>query len=614
MAIKLNNGTDYINTNDYRKLENRLQELKSVLEDLTDKSVASRKLRYAEVDIEVEREAGRLMPDEMYVPYHVIDTNIRREQASYVEYITKSPRAVVVQDKDDPSFDLSLLEKDLSDRLRFDGWQLSAYSNIDAFQANGYGIMEIVYDDDKAGDLTNEAVSMGDFAFVADTKDIQAVEMVARTYHYTKTRLLALASEATNEEERWDSEQVNMVVGKESESSNADPGDSTDSKDRSLYKVQKVMYRVNGIVQVGWAAIGVANDWLRMPRPLYLGRRELIPENKMQQGIRMLTGNKVPPSKAQFETDFPYCLYQYLISENDTIAHLKGRIFLDQDAQEAVTSLMSSTLTQARRASGMYFSKDTSDANDDILLQKNIFFRQGALINSKVTAFKLDAPDPGMFTAVNALLAGNQNETSQVTFATSNRKDSRKTAEEMKLAQSQENTLSTVQVVLYSISLTVQYRHMSDIIKSRVLAGIIVPNPKVLSLYSHNFTVKPSGDTDVVEKQQLIQTMMSAWSVIQNTGAADVFLVDLLEMMFPNNAAKYVAAIQQAKQQQQSQQAQQMQQMLQFAQQMAQGITMLSKEPDMFSDVGKLHALPVLKQTAMQIKQIEQQLQPNKHK
>jgi hypothetical protein len=614
MAITLNNGTDYINTNDYRKLENRLEELKSVLEDLIDKSVSSRKLRYSEVDIEVEREAGRIQPDELYIPSHIIDTNIRREQASYVQYITQSPRAIVIQNKDDPSVDMTLLEKDLSDKLRYDGWQMAAYANIDGFQANGYGIKEICYDDNKPGDLVTEFVQLGDFAFVADTRDLQAVEMVAREYHYTKTRLVALASPTMAEAERWDIEQVNKVIGKDSSAAVTDPGESTDSRDKSLYRVQKVMYRVNGIVQVAWACIGVADDWLRKPRDLYLGRRQLTPETSQEQQVRMLTGNNVPPSTPQFEADFPYVLYQYLISENDTIAHLKGRVFLDQDAQEGVSSLMSSTLTQARRASGLYFSKEVSDPNDDILLQKNIFFRQGALINSAVKSFKLDAPDPGIFPAIQALVTSNQNETSQVSFAVNNRKDSRKTAEEMKLAQNQQNILSTVQVVLYSISLTSEYRVMCDIIKSRVLAGLIKPNPKVLPLYSMNWIVKPAGDTDVIEKQQLIQTMMSAWSVIENTAAAPLFLIDLIEKMFPDNAAKYIQAIQQAAQQAQSQQAQQQQQFLQVVQQMAQGIIQLSKEREMFSETGKIHALPVLEQAARQIETIEKQMQPQQQK
>ena len=72
------NSTSYINTKDYDDLKDKLKELKSVLDDLQSKNEASRKLRFAEVDIEAERESGRLQPDELYVPTHIINTNITR--------------------------------------------------------------------------------------------------------------------------------------------------------------------------------------------------------------------------------------------------------------------------------------------------------------------------------------------------------------------------------------------------------------------------------------------------------------------------------------------------------------------------------------------------------
>src|SRR5271154_7122131 len=92
-------STAYINSTDYQTLTDKLKDLKNVLDDLGNKSNASRKLRYAEVDIEAEREEGRLQPDELYIARRIIDTNIRREQPSYVQYITQSPRAIVAKDK-----------------------------------------------------------------------------------------------------------------------------------------------------------------------------------------------------------------------------------------------------------------------------------------------------------------------------------------------------------------------------------------------------------------------------------------------------------------------------------------------------------------------------------
>ncbi len=313
-----------------------------------------------------------------------------------------------------------------------------------------------------------------------------------------------------------------------------------------------------------------------------------------------------------YERDYPYVLFPYLISENDTIAQLKGRIFLDQDLQEAVSSLLSSCVTQARRAAGLYFAKDTDDPNDDWLMEKNIYFKQGALIPKKVTSFKLDAPDPGIFSAINLLVSTNQNETSQTNFAVNNRKDSRKTAEEIKTANQQQQLLSTVQVVLFSIALTQLYRKMVDIIVSRVKAGVIKVNNQVMPLYSRTFSIKPSGDVDVIERQQLLNQMMQAWPVIQATPMAEAFLMDMMEMMFPDRFPKYQAAMMQAKQasqqQQSGQQAQMIQGLLGEVKQLADGIMELDKHPEFWSESGKIYAKPLVEIASDRIKEFKKNM------
>ena len=103
--------------------------------------------------------------------------------------------------------------------------------------------------------------------------------------------------------------------------------------------------------------------------------------------------------------------------------------------------------------------------------------------------------------------------------------------------------------------------------------------------------------------------MQQAWPIMQNTGAAEPFLTDLLEKMFPDGAAKYIAAMQQQKQQQQSQQAQQMQQAMGVAQQVGSGITHMAGHPEYFSETGRIHAYPVIQQAAEQVKQLTAQQQ-----
>jgi len=604
---------EYIDTIDYKKMQRRIKDLVSVMSELNTKSVASRRLRYVEIDIEGERKAGRLQPDELYIPQHIIDTNIRREQSSYVQYVTQSPRAVVLSDKYTPSMNPSLIERDASARMRYDGWQLPLYSCIDGMQQNGYGIMEVVYDEDKPGHVSHEFVQLGDFGYVADTRSLQETEILARSYFFSRTKLLSLAN---NPKFGFDLTQVMKIV--EGEPTNGLSDAVIDSKDKSLYKIDKVMFRVGGVVQVAWTCESRCDDWVRPPVPLFIGRRkpDVSPEGQIKS---QMTG--IPATQEAYETDYPYILFPYLISENDTISQLKGRVYLDQDCQEAVSSLLSSYCTAHRRASGLYFSKDTDDPNADLAMQKNVYFEPGALINSKIKQFQLTAPDAGVIQAIETIVGANQQETSQVNFAAMNRRDSRKTATEISAASQSAASLSTVQVVLFSQALRQMYSLMFEIFQSRILAGLVQDiDPQVKQLYSRSYNVRPSGDTDVIERQQLIQQMQQAWPVIQNTPCNVVFMCNMIEKMFPEQAQKYVQILQQAQQQQQQQQqaqqqqaqsaqGQAMQQAIGMAQTVGQEIIKMSKHPEFFSETGLMHVFPIIENAATTIQNMQKQAQ-----
>jgi hypothetical protein len=158
------------------------------------------------------------------------------------------------------------------------------------------------------------------------------------------------------------------------------------------------------------------------------------------------------------------------------------------------------------------------------------------------------------------------------------------------------------------MALKKQYTYESMIIRSRVMAGLIKVSPVLAQMYAKNWTVKPSGDTDVIEKQQMVEKMTEAWPIMSQTACASLFLADLLEKMFPDSAAKYVQALQQADQQKQSQQQQMMQQGLMFAKQLGTDIIGLAKKPEMFSESGLIHVYPQIENLADKAKQLMAQL------
>jgi len=202
----------------------------------------------------------------------------------------------------------------------------------------------------------------------------------------------------------------------------------------------------------------------------------------------------------------------------------------------------------------------------------------------------------------------NSQETNQPTFAVNNRQDSRKTATAIKASMAQQQQLSGVQVTLFSTALRAQYSFECSIIRSRVIAGLIKVSPILKALYERKWSVKPSGDVDVIEKQQLINSMSAAWPVIQTTAAAPIFLSDMLEKMFPDSAAKYNAAIAKAEADKQGAQAQQQQQLMAAANQMGEGIVTLSEHREFFSEIGLIHAYPVVEEAANKFEQLKKEV------
>jgi hypothetical protein len=135
-------------------------------------------------------------------------------------------------------------------------------------------------------------------------------------------------------------------------------------------------------------------------------------------------------------------------------------------------------------------------------------------------------------------------ETSQVNYAAMNRKDSRKTATEVQAATTEAQSLSASQVALFSIALKKVYSQCWNIYRSRILAGLIQPTIPPNFFTDHEYAVRPAGDTDVIERQEKINKMMQAWPVVQQTGAASLFLKRFVSMLFPEDGQAYVQAIQ----------------------------------------------------------------------
>ena len=492
----------------YEDAATPIQGLLNVIGTLESTAVENRNSRKLNIDVDSERSDGHLDEDEFLVPAHIIDTNIRREQSKYVAYVTGSRRSAIFTSITEPTAATGELERDFTDKTRYSGWQVPLFKIIDGMQLHGYSIAEVQFDEDMPGHFAVEAVNYEDFGFPEDTRDIQACEMLVHRHYFTAIQLLDMV-----ENDDFNEDIVDRLV--------EDHGQAPEVE--SLYQVEKVLFRHDNKIHVAWSCNAKCDDWLRDPRPLYLGRRD--------------------GEMLQDETQYPYVVFPYNIQEDSAVQNATGRAFADRTTQETITSLMSSFVTAHRRAANFYFAKDNEDPNNTNV-QTSVKFQNGALIDANIKQFQLRPPDTSMIGAIQSLMSQNAQEQSQINYAAMNRQDSRKTATEIQAASSEAQMLSSTQVSLFSIALKDVYEWCWRIYQSRVIAGVIRPAASLDMYLNHEFNIKPAGDVDVIERQEKSQKMMQAWGVVSQTALAPVFLQNMMRLMFPDEGESYAEMLQ----------------------------------------------------------------------
>lgn len=495
-----------------------------------------RKKRYYDISTEEERVKKNIASDEFFVPVRKVDTNIRREGSKYIPYLTQSGRDVVIKSAADSSIDCTVIEKDFTNRVRYgtddaesDDWLSPILKWIDSAQTHALGFCELIFDTRYPGHFLVESIEYENLLFPLDTKTgIQTTPYLIRIVEFTREALADLAMS-----KGFLPDKIDEILGKNSPSADH-------SEETSLIPLEKVFFKENGVVMVGWSCIVTVDEgWLKDPEPLFNGKVAL--ETTIDQLIQQPTQQikEIP------ETSYPIFLLPYIISENEKLLALKGRVFLDELVQEAATALTSAAITGYKRAAGLYFSSKTASGNSLEEAQTEIRLKQGAVFDADIQSFDLKYPDPSIFNSINAMLSQNDQETASINFAALNRQDSRKTATEVSAAQQEGTLLSVVQVVLFSIAYGKLRRACFDLYKSRSLASLIEIPQQVLALLNaiKKFILKPAGDADFVERQRKVSLMMQTWPVYQATPAASAFLENLTRLLFPEEADQYIQAI-----------------------------------------------------------------------
>lgn len=534
-----------------------------------------RMLRNIDINPKQLRDSGKLRPDETIIPIRMVDTNIRREQPAYINYLKGSQRLSIFKCVDDVLLDCQNIESEFTAGMQYVGWETPHFKVLDGSQTHGWDSVEVVYDASKPLHVSIEQVGHENLFFGLESLKTDSCEILIRKYSFSQMQLKTSVTEFGFVEA-----QVNLLLDKTK-------GSPTEI-DNNI-PVFKILFKYKSpdsgktCVYVAWYSDkDGCTDWLKQPTKLYLGRRKQVqvmvdvPVQIPQQIVPAGGGmTMVQPARVEMtqqpqlqwqdvdETEFPIFLLPYSETEQQTIISHKGRVFFDQYKQEAVTSIASGFTNALNRASNVYGSVANSDPGRTAApKQLDTSLEHGKIYDTKIDFWGHNYPDPMTLNALQYFSVQNSEETGQTSFAVNNRQDSRKTAAEINTANQQQQLLSGVQVSLYSTFLRQVYSFVWLIVQSQALQDkikflqITKTIPDMMSpqgqrtirvnnkdLIGLQYDVRAAGDIDVIQRAEMRQKMINDWPVLATTPIASEFLQEFVRLSYPSQADKWVAML-----------------------------------------------------------------------
>ncbi len=508
---------------DFKSLQEKVKNLAGQWAPTIEKCKKNRLLRNMEVDNEAERQRGRFKPHEIYIPYHVVNDNISKESSSYINFVVSSRNAAVFKVRNSSAVEsMEQLERVFTSAVRYEGYEQELFATIDGHQLHGLDYLEIEYDESKPGYFKFEQLGYENVWYPQNVQrgKFQSTPILVRNCEITKQELLDFPN--------VDKMQVELLFN------DAVKNDPT----KDFICIQKVFYRKDGAINVCWMNYEKSTNFLRAPQPLFLGRWKRI--------IDEFTGIELSrtPIYENFYTTVPF---PYSITENKNLVKTLGRAALDENTQEAVSSMVSCIVNAYHKASQVFWSPRNPTSTGEIE-QLDIVLEDGRGLNQPVDFFSHPYPNADGMNLVNALITQNKSETAQQNMAVGNRNDyaSRKTAKEVDVAEKMTTQLSTTQVVLFSQSWTETLNICFLIWKAQVEIGTITVEGLNPALLQRDLVLTSAGITEVMQRQETLQNLQNLWPIISGTPAAVPVLEDIIRLMIPSSADKYIQAMQMA--------------------------------------------------------------------
>lgn len=510
----------------YEKAKLKIDRLISDFTPEVSSAKINRDHRFKDIDIDTLKKNKTIPQDGFLIPMRVIDSNIRREQPSFVNYLKNSRRLVIFKSITDPYFVSTAIEDEFTRVMSYSGWDVPHFKVVDGSQTHGFDSVEVLYDSTKPGHTAVEHIGKDRLLFPRDTISLQSCAIIARHYSVTAKQLQNFVRQFN-----FNAEQVKILIA------------TADTKDKgACIEVYKCMWKKDGSVYVGWYS-NKCGDWLKLPELLYLG---IVEEQETPPALDPLSGQMVqsPPQLTLVPIDFyPIYILPYYETEQTRIIDHHGRVFLDKHKQEASTANVSQFLNGSQRASRPIPSAKTE-------VRKPSELQSIELSPDKINSIPIDwnappYPDASMLQFQQYLDTYNSQEAGQINYAAQNRKDSRKTATEISAAREESNLLSSVQVSLYSNFIREVYTLAWRMVQSEALQGKITflvdttTGTNNIEAINQSFDIRAAGDVDVIKRGELIQQYKEFWPIIQTTPAAVPFLSRLVRLVFSDEGEMY---------------------------------------------------------------------------
>jgi hypothetical protein len=315
----------------------------------------------------------------------------------------------------------------------------------------------------------------------------------------------------------------------------------------------KIYTKINQAVYFFWYAIET-KEFLTEPAAFFNGlqRKETTVEMQMDP-----TTFSMIPTERETVVQVPEQVYPFVplhkrITEDRDQRHARGHASDSYYLQEAATTITSALVNGTIAASNTMWapSGDGAQLGDTSVKQlQNFKIKRNAVWAQPMSAFTPPYPDPMSVNVLQFLQTQDAMATNQIAFATANKKDSRKTATELQMAQQTNSQVNSVQVLHLSIAIRQLCLRAWGIIQSEVmLDNIKVPAHLPRELFAVSYTLLSAGDVDYVQRMQLIANMQQDLPALQGTPIYPLLLRDYLKARYPNDAPRYLAAMDQQNQ------------------------------------------------------------------